>query len=59
MVIYADKTRLSSFGSVKGYPVIGRPANFIVGIRNGTGVAGGRVLGLLPVVTSYCSIYPD
>ncbi|EDQ99267.1 uncharacterized protein LACBIDRAFT_335192 [Laccaria bicolor S238N-H82] len=50
MVIYADKTRLSSFGSVKGYPVIGRPANFNVRIKNGTGIAGGRVLGLLPVV---------
>ncbi|EGO23558.1 hypothetical protein SERLADRAFT_438878 [Serpula lacrymans var. lacrymans S7.9] len=49
-ILYADKTILSSFGTVKGYPVIARCANLPTDIRNGTGVGGGRVVGWLPVV---------
>ena len=50
-IIYADKTKLSTFGTEKGYPVIARCANLPVDIRNGEGVAGGRVVGWLPVVS--------
>ena len=48
--LYADKTRLSSFGSEKGYPVMARIVNLPVKIRNGDGIGGARVVGWLPVV---------
>jgi len=50
--IYADKTKLSSFGTQKGYPVIARCTNLPVNLRNGTGPGGGRVVGWLPIVGS-------
>ena len=53
LIIYADKSKLSSFGTQKGYPVIARCANLPVGMRNGNGVGGARVVGWLPVVCSY------
>ncbi|KAG2142988.1 hypothetical protein DEU56DRAFT_870535 [Suillus clintonianus] len=53
-ILYADKSKLSSFGTQKGYLIISlstaRIANLPVEIRNGTGVAGGRVVGWLPIV---------
>ena len=48
--LYADKTKLSSFGTQKGYPVMARILNLPVGIRNGDGFGGARVVGWLPVV---------
>jgi hypothetical protein len=50
-LLYADKTRLSSFGTEKGYPVIARIANLPVDIRNGEGIGGGQVVGWLPIVS--------
>ncbi|KAF8151553.1 hypothetical protein B0H34DRAFT_678154 [Crassisporium funariophilum] len=44
IIIFADKTQLSSFGTAKGYPVLARCANLPVGVRNGTGVGGGRLV---------------
>ncbi|KAG2116966.1 hypothetical protein DEU56DRAFT_874124 [Suillus clintonianus] len=50
-ILYADKSKLSSFGSQKGYPIIARIANLPVHIRNGnTALGGGRVMGWLPLV---------
>ncbi|KAF8956317.1 hypothetical protein BDZ97DRAFT_1907242 [Flammula alnicola] len=49
-ILYADKTKLSSFGTVMGYPVYARIGNFDVHIRNGTGVGGGELVGWLPIV---------
>ncbi|KAF8956124.1 hypothetical protein BDZ97DRAFT_1907300 [Flammula alnicola] len=49
IIFYADKTRLSSFGTEKGYPVLVRCANLPVSIRNGEGVGGGRLVGWLPI----------
>ncbi|KAL0056873.1 hypothetical protein AAF712_016513 [Marasmius tenuissimus] len=51
LLIYADKNKLSSFGSAKGYPVIARVLNLPEHIRNSTGPGGGRVVGWLPIVT--------
>jgi hypothetical protein len=51
-LLYADKTKLSSFGTAKGYPIVARCANLPVEIRNGMGFAGGRVVGWLPIVRS-------
>ncbi|KAG1861504.1 hypothetical protein DFJ58DRAFT_715418 [Suillus subalutaceus] len=49
-ILYADKTKLSSFGTVKGYPVIARLANLPTDIRNSQGIGGGYVVGWLPIV---------
>lgn len=54
-ILYADKTKLSSFGTAKGYPVIARLAGLPVDIRNGNGTGGGRVVGWLPVVGLFLS----
>ncbi|KAJ3500219.1 hypothetical protein NLJ89_g9890 [Agrocybe chaxingu] len=50
IILYADKTRLSSFGTAKGYPVVARCANLPAEVRNGDGVGGGRLVGWLPIV---------
>ncbi|EIW78276.1 hypothetical protein CONPUDRAFT_60954 [Coniophora puteana RWD-64-598 SS2] len=50
ILLYADKTRLSSFGTVQGYPVIARCCNLLSSIRNGNGVGGARVVGWLPIL---------
>jgi hypothetical protein len=50
--LYADKTRLSSFGTEKGYPIMARILNLPVWMRNGDGIGGARVVGWLPVVRS-------
>jgi hypothetical protein len=51
-ILYADKTRLSSFGTEKGYPVMARIANLPVDILNGEGIGGGQVVGWLPIVSN-------
>lgn len=53
--MYADKTRLLSFGTEKGYPVLARCANLPITIHNGTGVGGGRLVGWLPIVHFFFS----
>ncbi|KAK7021668.1 hypothetical protein R3P38DRAFT_3397032 [Favolaschia claudopus] len=49
-IIYADKSKLSSFGTQKAYPIVARMANMVVGIRNSSDWGGGQVVGELPVV---------
>ncbi|KAJ7059280.1 hypothetical protein C8F01DRAFT_1220265 [Mycena amicta] len=49
-ILYADKAKLSSFGTQKGYPIIARLANMTIGIRNTTKWGGGAVVGWLPIV---------
>ncbi|KAG0699084.1 hypothetical protein DFH29DRAFT_983675 [Suillus ampliporus] len=43
-ILYADKTKLSSFGTAKGYLVYARLANLPTKIRNGRGTGGGYVV---------------
>ncbi|KAF8268010.1 hypothetical protein EI94DRAFT_1801019 [Lactarius quietus] len=50
LILYADKTRLSSFRTAQGYPIVAHCANLPVSIQNGNGVGGGRVVGWLPIV---------
>ncbi|KAH9961701.1 hypothetical protein BGW80DRAFT_1181151, partial [Lactifluus volemus] len=50
LILYADKTKLSSFGTTMGYPVVARCANLPASIRNSNGFGGGRVVGWLPIV---------
>jgi len=49
-IIYADQTKLSSFGTQKGYPIVAQLANLPSEICNGKGLGGGRIVGLLPIV---------
>ncbi|KAJ7440387.1 hypothetical protein FB451DRAFT_1344114 [Mycena latifolia] len=49
-ILYADKAKLSSFGSEKSYPVVARLGNVVVGVRNGNEWGGGQVVGSLPVM---------
>ncbi|KAG2356754.1 hypothetical protein BDR07DRAFT_1453323 [Suillus spraguei] len=48
--LYADKTKLSTSGTAKAYPVVTRLANLPTDICNGEGIGGGYVVGWLPVV---------
>lgn len=48
--LYADKDRLSTFGTKKGYPVVARLAQLDEHVRNGTGLGGGTIVGTLVVV---------
>ncbi|KAJ6553880.1 hypothetical protein B0H10DRAFT_1848583, partial [Mycena sp. CBHHK59/15] len=50
LILYADKSKLSTFGTAKGYAVVARVANVIVPIRNSTQFGGGQVVGHQPVV---------
>ncbi|KAG1834628.1 hypothetical protein DFJ58DRAFT_670597 [Suillus subalutaceus] len=49
-ILYADKTHLSSAGTIKAYPVFARCGNLPVHIRNTDGLGGGRMVGWLPIV---------
>ncbi|KIY69438.1 hypothetical protein CYLTODRAFT_228753 [Cylindrobasidium torrendii FP15055 ss-10] len=48
ILIYSDKTRLSSFGNVQGWPVYWRLLHLDSNIRNSRGIGGGRVGAFLP-----------
>ncbi|KAJ7681176.1 hypothetical protein B0H17DRAFT_1161164 [Mycena rosella] len=50
LILYADKSKLSTFGTEKGYAVVARIANIIVPIRNSTQFGGGQIVGHQPVV---------
>ncbi|KAJ7783949.1 hypothetical protein DFH07DRAFT_764319 [Mycena maculata] len=49
-VIYADKSKLSSFGTQKAYAVVARLANIPIAIRNSDRFGGGQVVGHQPIV---------
>ncbi|KAG2103998.1 uncharacterized protein F5147DRAFT_580146, partial [Suillus discolor] len=49
-ILYADKTRLSSHGTVKAYPVVVQCTNLPIGIWNSKGIGGGRIVGWLPII---------
>ncbi|KAJ6476594.1 hypothetical protein DFH09DRAFT_1253495 [Mycena vulgaris] len=49
-VVYADKSKLSSFGTQKAYAVVARLANLPTVIRNSTRFGGGQVVGHQPIV---------
>uniref|UniRef100_A0A8H7XUW4 Uncharacterized protein n=1 Tax=Psilocybe cubensis TaxID=181762 RepID=A0A8H7XUW4_PSICU len=50
IILYADKTRLSTFGTAKAYPVLARCANLPANLRNSDGIGGGILVGWLPIV---------
>ncbi|KAJ6469116.1 hypothetical protein DFH09DRAFT_1111256 [Mycena vulgaris] len=50
LVVYADKSKLSSFGTQKVYAVVARVANIPIAIRNSTRFGGGQLVGHQPIV---------
>ncbi|KAJ7456424.1 hypothetical protein B0H11DRAFT_1739288, partial [Mycena galericulata] len=50
LVLYADKSKLSSFGAQKAYAVVARLANIPNVIRNSTRFGGDQVVGHQPIV---------
>ncbi|KAJ6631086.1 hypothetical protein B0H10DRAFT_1773471 [Mycena sp. CBHHK59/15] len=48
--IYADKSKLSSFGTQKAYAVVARVANIPVDIRNTICFGSGQIVGHQPIV---------
>lgn len=60
IVLWSDKSKLSSFGTQKGHPIVMRIGNLPSKIRNGTGLGGGRVVGFIPIVRiTDSSIFPS
>ncbi|KAJ8091351.1 hypothetical protein PM082_015069 [Marasmius tenuissimus] len=58
-IFYSDKSKLSSFGTTKGYPIVARIANIDDGIHNSNiHTGGGRVVGWLDVVPDD-KLYPN
>ncbi|KAI0814934.1 hypothetical protein BC629DRAFT_1279974, partial [Irpex lacteus] len=50
LIVWADKSKLSTFGTQKGHPIVVRLSNLDATIRNGGGVGAGRVVGMVPVI---------
>jgi hypothetical protein len=53
LLIYADKSQLSSFGTAKAHPVLARCANLPVEMLNGEDVDGGHLVGWLPIICDH------
>lgn len=53
-VLYADKTKLSSFGIEMGYPIMAKLAHLPADIRDSEGTGGACVVRWLPIV---CELY--
>ncbi len=51
LIVWADKNKLSTFGTQKGHPIVVRLSNIDAVVRNGLGVGGGRVVGMVPMVS--------
>ena len=51
LVLYANKTKLSTFGTAKAYPVYVWCANLPASLHNRKSLAGGWMVGLLPIVS--------
>ncbi|KAG2056063.1 hypothetical protein BDR06DRAFT_970497 [Suillus hirtellus] len=49
-ILYAKKLKLSSHGTIKGYPVVVQCANLPIDICNGEGFGGGHVVRWWPIV---------
>lgn len=62
-IVSADKSKLSTFGTQKGYAVVAKVGNIPVAIRNGICFGGSQIVGLNPVVCSifnfFCNYYTD
>ncbi|KAG6821978.1 hypothetical protein H0H92_015849, partial [Tricholoma furcatifolium] len=50
LTIYSDKTKLSTFSNVSGYPIMARIENLPSNFKNGQGLGATQVVGWLPVI---------
>ncbi|KAI0686368.1 hypothetical protein BC835DRAFT_1288244, partial [Cytidiella melzeri] len=50
IILWADTSVLSTFGTQKGHYIVARIGNLPQSIRNGNSVGGGRVVGFVPIV---------
>jgi hypothetical protein len=51
-ILYADKSKLLSFGTAMGHPVVACLGNIPIEIRNIDGLLGGGcIIGWLPIVS--------
>ncbi|KAJ8468399.1 hypothetical protein ONZ45_g17255 [Pleurotus djamor] len=50
VMVYADKSKLSSFGAQKAYPVIARCVNLYSDVRNSREIGSGACVGWFPIV---------
>ncbi len=50
IILWADTSKLSTFGSQKGHFIVARIGNLPGPIRNGSFVGGGRIVGFIPIV---------
>ncbi|KAI0697352.1 hypothetical protein BC835DRAFT_1206783, partial [Cytidiella melzeri] len=50
IILWADTSVLSTFGTQKGHYIVARLGNLPMSIRNGNFVGGGRVVGFVPIV---------
>ncbi len=55
-IIYIDKSKLSTFGTEIGYPVMARIVNLPVDARNGEGTGGTCIVGWLPIVRNFLAL---
>jgi len=55
-ILYADKTKLSTHSTVKGYPIMVCCVNLPIHIQNGKGIGSGWVVGWLLIMSLHCSI---
>lgn len=53
LIVWADKNKMSAFGTQKAHPIVVRISNLDSAVRNGTGPGGGRIVGLVPMVRQF------
>ena len=53
IILWSDKSKLSTFGTKVGHPIVACIGNLDASIRNGGGLGGGRVVGFIPVVSIF------
>ncbi|KAI0777095.1 hypothetical protein BC629DRAFT_1736243 [Irpex lacteus] len=55
LIVWADKDKLSTFGSQQGHPIVVRLSNLDSAVRNSLGPGGGRIVGLVLVIKDEAS----
>ena len=56
LIIWTDKSQLSTFGTVKGYPVLARLSALPHHICNASRSGGACLIGLLPAVSPFFAL---
>ncbi|KAI0086723.1 hypothetical protein BDY19DRAFT_959866, partial [Irpex rosettiformis] len=52
IILWADTSKLSTFGTQKGHFIIARAGNLPEFIRNGSSIGGGRIVGFVPLIAN-------